>query len=109
MQISHLKHTTVELSSNLSIAIVIILDYLLSIYILSFCFDCRKSMINEARKLASHPITYININGTLYRSKADCLFPARCQGVEHFLLKLSSKLPDFEIVLNNHDWPYAKK
>ena len=66
-------------------------------------------MINEARKLASHPITYININGTLYRSKADCLFPARCQGVEHFLLKLSSKLPDFEIVLNNHDWPYAKK
>jgi len=68
-----------------------------------------KSMINDARKLASHPITYININGTLYRSKADCLFPARCQGVEHFLLKLSSKLPDFEIVLNNHDWPYAKK
>ena len=66
-------------------------------------------MINDARKLASHPITYININGTLYRSKADCLFPARCQGVEHFLLKLSSKLPDFEIVLNNHDWPYAKK
>jgi len=68
-----------------------------------------KSMVDEARKIASHPVTYVNINGTLYRSKADCLFPARCQGVEHFLLKLSPKLPDFEIVVNNHDWPYAKK
>ena len=66
-------------------------------------------MINEARKLASHPVTYINSNGTLYRSKDDCLFPSRCQGVEHFLLKLSPKLPDFEIVINNHDWPYVKK
>ena len=107
MQISHLEPTTVELSSNITILSVFLnIAYL---FVFFLFFFCRKSMINDARKLASHPITYININGTLYRSKADCLFPARCQGVEHFLLKLSSKLPDFEIVLNNHDWPYAKK
>lgn len=66
-------------------------------------------MLDEARRIASHPVTYANINGTLYRSKEDCLFPARCQGVEHFLLKLAPKLADFEIVINNNDWPFVSK
>jgi len=68
-----------------------------------------KTMIDEAAKVANKPVTYVNLNGSLYRSKADCQFPSRCQGVEHFLLKLSPKLPDFQIVINNHDWPYVKK
>ena len=70
----------------------------------------RNEMINNARAAASHPVTYINVNGNLYRSTAkDCLFPGRCDGVEHFLLKLSKKLPDFEIVVNNNDWPFVNK
>ena len=67
-----------------------------------------KSMLDEARSIASKPVTYINSNGVLYKSVGDCLFPSRCDGVEHFLLKISSKLPDFEIVVNNNDWPFVK-
>ena len=66
-------------------------------------------MLHDARAVATHPITYLNVNGTLYKSASDCLFPARCDGVEHFLLKLSAKLPDFEIVVNNNDWPFVNK
>ena len=69
----------------------------------------RETMVDEATKVANKPVTYINLNGSLYRSKADCQFPSRCQGVEHFLLKLAPKLPDYKIVINNHDWPYVKK
>lgn len=65
--------------------------------------------LEKARQIASHPVTYVNLNGTLYRSSASCLFPARCDGVEHFLLKLSPKLPDFEIVVNNNDWPFVNR
>ncbi len=65
-------------------------------------------MLDDARNAVTHPVTYQMIEGKLFRSK-DCLFPARCDGVEHFLLKLASKLPDFEIVLNNHDWPFVSK
>ena len=65
--------------------------------------------MEKARQVASHPVTYVNLNGTIYRSSDACLFPARCDGVEHFLLKLSQKLPDFEIVVNNNDWPFVNK
>ena len=66
-------------------------------------------MLDKARSITSRPVTYINLKGTLYRSDEDCLFPSRCDGVEHFLLKIISKLPDFEIVVNNYDWPFIKK
>lgn len=68
-----------------------------------------KEMLEKAKSAASKPVTYINSGGTLYKSSQDCLFPSRCDGVEHFLLKISSKLPDFEIVVNNNDWPFIKK
>lgn len=71
--------------------------------------EITTTMIDEATKVANKPVTYVNLNGSLYRSKADCQFPSRCQGVEHFLFKLSPNLPDFQIVINNHDWPYVKK
>ncbi|ODM97529.1 Protein O-glucosyltransferase 1 [Orchesella cincta] len=47
---------------------------------------------------------YQIINGKLYREKV-CKFPARCSGVEHFLLKIVDKLPDMELVINTSDWP----
>lgn len=47
---------------------------------------------------------YQIISHKLYRDK-DCLFPARCSGVEHFLLKLLPKLNDTEFILNSRDWP----
>ncbi|OQV19090.1 O-glucosyltransferase rumi-like protein [Hypsibius exemplaris] len=40
----------------------------------------------------------------LYR-QMDCLFPARCAGVEHFLLGLVSDLPEMELVVNVRDNP----
>jgi protein glucosyltransferase len=66
------------------------------------------SMLDDARKVASNPVTYQLIQGVLYRSPT-CLFPSRCDGIEHFLLDLASQLPDFELVLNNHDWPFVNK
>ena len=29
----------------------------------------------------------------------------RCNGVEHFILKVIDKLPDMEMIINVHDWP----
>ncbi|CAG9835252.1 unnamed protein product [Diabrotica balteata] len=51
---------------------------------------------------------YQIINNQLYRDEY-CMFPARCQGVEHFLLELLPKLPDVEFILNTRDWPQIHK
>lgn len=61
-------------------------------------------------------MTYFHFRGTryqiikhkLYRDK-DCMFPARCSGIEHFLLELLPKLPDIEFVINTRDWPQIHK
>lgn len=37
------------------------------------------------------------------------MFPARCLGVEHFLLELIQQLPDVEFILNTRDWPQIHK
>lgn len=37
------------------------------------------------------------------------MFPARCSGIEHFLLELLPKLPDVEFILNTRDWPQIHK
>ncbi|XP_041061253.1 protein O-glucosyltransferase 1 isoform X4 [Carcharodon carcharias] len=47
---------------------------------------------------------YQIIKGKLYRQD-DCMFPARCSGVEHFILEIIDKLPDMEFVLNVRDYP----
>ncbi|XP_075703373.1 protein O-glucosyltransferase 1 [Rhinoderma darwinii] len=54
-----------------------------------------------SRKLGTH---YQIINQRLYRED-DCMFSARCSGVEHFLLELLPDLPDMEIVINVRDYP----
>ncbi|XP_067618784.1 O-glucosyltransferase rumi-like [Eurosta solidaginis] len=47
-------------------------------------------------------------NKRLYRDSL-CLFPARCSGIEHFLLKLLPELPDLDMVINTRDWPQVLK
>ncbi|XP_077149668.1 protein O-glucosyltransferase 1 isoform X2 [Ranitomeya variabilis] len=61
--------------------------------------DLMKNVLS--RKLGTH---YQVINHRLYREE-DCMFPARCSGVEHFLLELLSDLPDMEMVINVRDYP----
>ena len=51
---------------------------------------------------------YQIIDHHLYRD-ADCMFPARCTGVEHFILSLLPSLPDMELILNTRDWPQVSK
>ncbi|XP_071487426.1 protein O-glucosyltransferase 1-like [Diadema antillarum] len=51
---------------------------------------------------------YQIINHRLYRAEK-CMFPARCSGVEHFILKIIKKLPDMEFVMNVRDWPQSPK
>ncbi|XP_050504115.1 O-glucosyltransferase rumi homolog [Diabrotica virgifera virgifera] len=83
--------------------------------------SCYASVIGEDLKPFSNGITqqmmeqvkskgtkYQIINNQLYRDEY-CMFPARCQGVEHFLLELLSKLPDVEFILNTRDWPQIHK
>lgn len=47
---------------------------------------------------------YQIFNKKLYRQK-ECLFPSRCNGIQHFLLKLVTKLPDMDLIINTRDWP----
>ncbi|VEN60863.1 unnamed protein product [Callosobruchus maculatus] len=51
---------------------------------------------------------YQIIDHHLYREQT-CMFPARCAGVEHFLLELLPNLPDTEFILNSRDWPQIHK
>ena len=84
------------------------------------CSDCHHSQIqadleNWADRGVSRPMVeaaagrgratrYQVLGGKLYRSK-DCMFPFRCQGLEHFLHQLAPGLPDTEFVINTRDWP----
>ncbi|CAN7999062.1 unnamed protein product [Ixodes hexagonus] len=60
------------------------------------------------RRSKSRGIHYQVIDHNLYRGE-ECMFPFRCSGVEHFLLKIVDDLPDTEFVLNTRDWPQAHK
>ncbi|XP_061711721.1 O-glucosyltransferase rumi homolog [Cydia pomonella] len=60
-----------------------------------------KEMFSLAQSKATK---YQIIEGKLYRQK-DCHFPARCSGVEHYLIALAPKLPNMELAINTRDWP----
>uniref|UniRef100_A0A8C4HU51 Glycosyl transferase CAP10 domain-containing protein n=1 Tax=Dicentrarchus labrax TaxID=13489 RepID=A0A8C4HU51_DICLA len=47
---------------------------------------------------------YQVIEHKLYREH-NCMFPARCSGVEHFILEVIDRLPDLELVVNVRDYP----
>lgn len=37
------------------------------------------------------------------------MFPARCAGIEYFLLKVINNLPDIDLVINTRDYPQASE
>lgn len=83
--------------------------------------DCFTPIIDEDLEMWSDGISrssfelakqrgvhYQVINHKLYRQK-DCLFAARCNGVEHFLLEIIADLPDLEVIINVRDNPQSYK
>ncbi|XP_018331335.1 O-glucosyltransferase rumi homolog [Agrilus planipennis] len=59
-------------------------------------------------KVASKGTKYQIIDHHLYRDK-NCMFPSRCSGIEHFIIKLLPKLPNMELIINTRDWPQIHK
>ncbi|XP_066143903.1 O-glucosyltransferase rumi homolog isoform X2 [Euwallacea fornicatus] len=51
---------------------------------------------------------YQIVDHKLYR-EPNCMFPSRCNGVEHFLLESISEMPDMEFIVNTRDWPQIHK
>lgn len=72
-----------------------------------FSEGITKEMVTKAA-LISRTTKYQIIGGKLYRSE-DCMFPFRCQGIEHFLLQLAPSLADTEFIVNTRDWPQLSK
>lgn len=72
-----------------------------------FSEGITKEMVTKAAQV-SRTIKYQIIGGKLYRSE-DCMFPFRCQGIEHFLLQLAPSLADTEFIVNTRDWPQLSK
>ncbi|XP_045614677.1 O-glucosyltransferase rumi homolog [Procambarus clarkii] len=64
-----------------------------------------KSVIEKSRDRGTF---YQIINHKLYR-QSDCMFPSRCKGIEHFILKIIDKLPDMEMLINTRDVPQVNK
>lgn len=67
----------------------------------------EKSDFDKA-KTETRGTHYQIINHKLYRQN-DCMFESRCNGVEHFILKIIDKLPDMELIINVHDYPQAPR
>jgi len=73
----------------------------------TFSEGITKEMVTKAGHI-SRTTKYQIIGGKLYRSQ-DCMFPFRCEGIQHFLLQLAPSLPDTEFVVNTRDWPQLNK
>lgn len=63
----------------------------------------EEEVFRKAKDRGTH---YQIINHKLYRQH-ECLFPFRCSGIEHFILKIIHKLPDMELSINVHDYPQS--
>lgn len=72
-----------------------------------FSEGITKEMVTKAGQI-SRTTKYQIVGGKLYRSQ-DCMFPFRCEGIEHFLLQLVGSLPDAEFIVNTRDWPQLSK
>lgn len=64
-----------------------------------------QQMVERAR---SYGTKYQIVNHRLYRQK-DCMFPARCSGVEYFIKPNLPNLPDMELIINCRDWPQINR
>lgn len=51
---------------------------------------------------------YQIFNKKLYRQRV-CLFPARCSGIEYFIKKALSNLPNMDVIINCRDWPQINR
>ncbi|XP_017967631.1 O-glucosyltransferase rumi [Drosophila navojoa] len=60
-----------------------------------------RKMIEDAGKYGTRYKIYGN---QLFRED-NCMFPARCQGIEHFLLQLLPELKNMDLVINTRDYP----
>lgn len=58
--------------------------------------------------LSKRGVHYQIVDKRLYR-QAECMFPSRCQGIEHFLLELIDQLPNMDLVINVRDYPQVGK
>ncbi|CAK9801958.1 O-glucosyltransferase rumi homolog [Anthophora quadrimaculata] len=65
----------------------------------------NKDLINTAKMRGTF---YQVIEGNLYRQKS-CMFPSRCAGIEHFLLKLAPNMPNMDLIINVRDYPQSSK
>ena len=66
-----------------------------------------RDVIEEAMK-QKRGIHYQIIDNELYREK-ECLFPSRCEGVEHFILEVIDHLSDMDLIINVRDYPQVHK
>ncbi|XP_060646898.1 O-glucosyltransferase rumi [Drosophila nasuta] len=64
-----------------------------------------RQMLKDAAKYGTRYKIY---EKQLYRD-ASCMFPTRCQGIEHFLLSLLPQLPNMDLVINTRDYPQLHK
>ncbi len=64
----------------------------------------RREDLDKARALPRPLVKYQILGGRLYRDET-CYFPARCAGIEHFLLEVAPELPDVEFLVNVQDFP----
>ncbi|KAH8359834.1 hypothetical protein KR093_009081, partial [Drosophila rubida] len=60
------------------------------------------------KDVAKYGTRYKIYEKQLYRD-ASCMFPTRCQGIEHFLLQLLPELPNMDLVINTRDYPQLHK
>uniref|UniRef100_A0A1B0CVG1 Putative o-glucosyltransferase rumi n=1 Tax=Lutzomyia longipalpis TaxID=7200 RepID=A0A1B0CVG1_LUTLO len=70
-----------------------------------FLSGVSREMLEAVRSKGTR---YQIVNNRLYRQR-DCMFPARCSGVEYFIKPLLPKLQDMELVINVRDWPQIYK
>ena len=66
-----------------------------------------QELINEMIK-SKFAVHYQIVDHRLYRDSA-CMFPSRCDGVEHFLLSLLPYLPNMDLFINVRDYPQVGK
>lgn len=64
----------------------------------------RREDLDQARALPRPLVKYQIGAGRLYRDEK-CYIPARCAGIEHFLLEIAPELPDVEFLINVQDFP----
>ncbi|XP_053471717.1 protein O-glucosyltransferase 1 isoform X2 [Ictalurus furcatus] len=95
------------------------MGFILSMVSLKVSSSCCLSVLKEDLKPFSNGITkelmmdtvqrgvgthYQIIKHKLYR-EPECMFPARCSGVEHFILNVIDRLPNMEMIINVRDYP----